>query len=109
MVTLLAYKAEDYPESLEGKSVYPTNFTPYFSTTLSFSTNLQFPPASAAKSTITEPGFIAFTCSSKINSGASFPGINAVVIIISTSLAYFANNSISALIKAGDISLAYPP
>lgn len=70
---------------------------------------MQLPPASAAKSTITEPGFIDLTCSSKINSGAGLPGIKAVVIIISQSLAYLANNSISALIKAGDISLAYPP
>lgn len=48
---------------------------------------MQLPPASEAKSTITEPGFISLTCSSKINSGASLPGIKAVVIIISTSLA----------------------
>lgn len=106
---LLPYKAEDYPDNLEGKSVYPTIFTPCFSTILPFSTNLQFPPASAAKSTITLPAFISLTCSSKISSGASLPGIKAVVIIISTSLHYYLNKAISAAINSGDISLAYPP
>lgn len=89
LVILFAYKAEDYPANLEGKSVYATNLTPCFSTTFPFSINLQLPPASAAKSTITLPGFIALTCSSVSNSGAGFPGIKAVVIIISTSLHYF--------------------
>jgi len=42
----------------------------------------------------------------KINFGAGFPGIKAVVIIISTSFAYLVNNSISAAINSGDISLA---
>jgi hypothetical protein len=44
-----------------------------------------------------------------IRSGAGFPGIKAVVIIISTSLAYFMKRSISAAMNSGDISLAYPP
>ena len=58
---------------------------------------------------MTEPGFINATCSSVIRVGAFLPGIRAVVTIISTSLAYYANNSISAAINSGDISLAYPP
>lgn len=49
----------------------------------------QLPPFSAAQSTMTEPGFIFLTAFSEINLGAGFPGIKAVVMIISTSLAYF--------------------
>jgi hypothetical protein len=41
-----------------------------------------------------------------ISLGAGLPGIRAVVIMISTSLAYFANNSISAFMNSGDISFA---
>ena len=44
-----------------------------------------------------------------INFGAGLPGIKAVVTIISTSLAYLANNFISSSINSLDISLAYPP
>jgi len=66
----------------------------------------QLPPFSDARSTITEPGFIESTISFKINFGAGLPGIKAVAIIISTSFAYFLNNSISAAINSGDISLA---
>lgn len=89
--------------------MYPINLTPYFSIIYPGLINLQFPPASEAKSTITLPGFIAFTCSSKISSGAALPGINAVVTIMSTSLAYLANKAISASMNSLDISLAYPP
>jgi hypothetical protein len=39
-------------------------------------------------STITDPYLIALTASSYIKVGAAFPGIKAVLIIISTSLAY---------------------
>lgn len=70
---------------------------------------MQFPPASAARSMITEPGFMTSTCSSMISLGAGLLGIRAVVIMISQSLAYFLNNAISAAINSGDISLAYPP
>ena len=56
----------------------------------------QFPPASEAKSTTTEPGFIASTCSFLMSLGAGLPGIKAVVIMISTSLAYFKKSAISA-------------
>ena len=47
----------------------------------------QLPPVAAAKSTITEPGFIESTISLVIKRGAGFPGIAAVVIIMSTSFA----------------------
>lgn len=106
---LFAYRADDYPDSLLGKSVNPIIFTPCTSTILLATVKGQFPPASAAKSTKTEPLFMALICSSNIKMGAFFPGIKAVVMIISTSFAYFANKSISALINSGDISFAYPP
>ena len=66
----------------------------------------QLPPFWAAKSTTTLPGFIESTISLVIKRGAGFPGINAVVIMISTSLACSANNAISASINAFDITLA---
>lgn len=86
----------------------------------------QFPPASAARSTTTEPGFMAASIwelqsmevhvtsilqltSSVISFGAGLPGINAVVITISTSLHCSRKSFISASMNSLDISFAYPP
>lgn len=46
---------------------------------------------------------------SVIRTGAFFPGINAVVMIMSTSLHWSANNVISASMNSLLISFAYPP
>jgi len=43
----------------------------------------QFPPASAARSTITLPGFISSTAEAGISFGAGRPGTSAVVTITS--------------------------
>lgn len=87
--------------------MYPITVTPLAVLIFSCGTVYsQLPPFSEAKSTITDPGFIESTMAFKINFGAGLPGIKAVVIIISTSFAYFANNSISAAMNSGDISLA---
>jgi hypothetical protein len=43
----------------------------------------QLPPASAARSTITEPGFISATALAGISFGAGRPGTSAVVTITS--------------------------
>lgn len=69
----------------------------------------QFPPASAARSTITDPLRINPTISSVIVIGAFLPGIRAVVMMMSTSAAYFLNSSAYALRNSGVISLVYPP
>jgi len=45
------------------------------------------PPASAARSTTTEPAFIDSIISLEISFGAGFPGMSAVVIMMSTSRA----------------------
>ena len=45
----------------------------------------QLPPRSAARSTTTEPGFIASTMSSSQSFGAGRPGISAVVMTMSIS------------------------
>ncbi len=66
----------------------------------------QLPPCSAARSTITLPGRIDSTISRVINFGAGFPGINAVVMMMSTSLAWAANNAISASMNSLLIVLA---
>ena len=73
------------------------------------SVSSQFPPCSAARSTITEPGFMDLTMSAVISLGAGLPGMSAVVMMMSTSLACSANNSISALMNSSLITLAYPP
>lgn len=46
-----------------------------------------FPPCAAAMSTMTLPGFIEATCSAVISRGAGRPGMRAVVMMMSTSLA----------------------
>ena len=66
----------------------------------------QLPPASAAKSTITDPGFMAATISSVINVGAGRPGISAVVITMSTSLHCSMNSFISASMNSFDMTFA---
>ena len=65
----------------------------------------QLPPFSAARSTITDPRFMLFTISSVMRTGAGLLGMSAVVMMMSTSRACAANISISALMKAGLISL----
>lgn len=92
---MLEYKAEDCPANLDGKSVYPTILTALSLITISFGTvSSQLPPASEARSITTEPGFMAATWVAGHRFGAFFPGIRAVEITISTSLAYFKNISI---------------
>ena len=44
------------------------------------------PPCSAARSTITLPGFIDCTISAVMSLGAGLPGMSAVVMMMSTSL-----------------------
>jgi hypothetical protein len=85
---LLAYKDEAYPGNLDGRSVYPMTLTPFGVSKISpFLQYSQLPPFSAARSTMTDPFLIESTISLVINFGAGFPGIKAVVTIISTSLA----------------------
>ncbi|CAB4952813.1 unannotated protein [freshwater metagenome] len=45
------------------------------------------PPFWAAMSTITEPGFMLATISAVISNGAGRPGMSAVVMMMSTSVA----------------------
>ncbi|SRN41827.1 Uncharacterised protein [Shigella flexneri] len=66
----------------------------------------QLPPFWAARSTITLPAFMESTISRVISFGAGLPGISAVVTMISTSFAWAAKSSISALMNASDITLA---
>lgn len=91
----MEYKADDYPANLDGKSVYPTTLTLLSEIAISFGiVSSQLPPASAARSITTEPGFMAATWVAGHRFGAFFPGIRAVEITISTSLAYFKNIAI---------------
>ena len=62
--------------------------TPFFVTMrLPATEPATFPPCAAAMSTITLPGFISDTSLAVINFGAGLPGIKAVVMMMSTSLA----------------------
>ena len=67
----------------DAKLLYPIILILFFSIILSGSENAEFPPCSAARSHITEPGFIDKTISSVIILGAFLPGMSAVQIIIS--------------------------
>ena len=72
----------------------------------SFTVSLQFPPFSAAKSTMTEPGFMLATMSDVQSSGASRFGINAVVMTISISGAISRNFDNCAAENSGDDTAA---
>ena len=101
------YKLEDCVAILLGKSVNPITFTLFFVSIILLGTvTSQFPPCSAAKSTITEPGFISSTISFGHNFGAGIPGMRAVVITISISGACFLNNSISFSMNSLEAGLA---
>ena len=56
-------------------------------TTWSVTVPSTLPPLAAAMSTITLPGFIEATISAVMSRGAGLPGISAVVMMMSTSLA----------------------
>ena len=57
-------------------------------TVLSTTLTSQFPPREVARSTTIEPGFICATVFWYNNIGAFLPGIKAVEIMMSASLAY---------------------
>ena len=67
-------------------------FTPFSSTVSPGFEPSTFPPVSAARSTITEPGAISRTASAVISSGAGRPGIWAVVMITSWRFAASASS-----------------
>ena len=66
----------------------------------------QLPPASAARSTTTEPGRISASMSRVMSLGAGRPGMSAVVTMMSTSFACLRNSSISAAMNSSLIGLA---
>lgn len=70
------------------RSVYPMMVTPLgvvvFSPGMTPST---LPPLAAAMSTMTDPGFMLLTMSAVMSRGAGRPGMRAVVMMMSTSLA----------------------
>ena len=80
--------------------------TPFQTISLPASVQAQFPPCSAAKSTITEPGFICATISSVTSLGACLPGTWAVVITISEFLTWLATSSWVRFLLSSEISLA---
>mmetsp|Transcript_18195 Transcript_18195/g.41912 ORF Transcript_18195/g.41912 Transcript_18195/m.41912 type:complete len:205 (+) Transcript_18195:2239-2853(+) len=107
---LLAYREDDVVGRREGKSVYPMHVTP-LSVTISSSLTVvsMFPPASAARSTVTLPDFIFPTISRVTMTGAVRPGMRAVVMTTSTSSHCLVSISRAAACHSALISLAYPP
>ncbi len=80
--------------------------TPCFTTEAPGSVSSQLPPCSAAMSTITLPGFMLLTISAVMSLGAGLPGISAVVMMMSTSLACLAYISRWACWKPSLMTLA---
>ncbi|MNY29581.1 hypothetical protein D3C86_1636330 [compost metagenome] len=69
-----------------GRLVSPMIVTSCFSTIRPFSDSGQLPPRSTARSTSTEPGFMAATVSAETSVGAGRPGISAVAMTMSACL-----------------------
>src|SRR5213593_4737316 len=83
--TLRAYSALASAATSAARLVSPTIVTPYRCVVLPGSVSGQLPPAGAAMSTITLPGFMLLTISSVTSTGAGRPGISAVVITTSAA------------------------
>ena len=93
----------------DGRFVGPRIVTLCTTTVSSACVSSQLPPRSAARSTITLPGFIMVTASAVISSGDCRPGIAAVVITTSLSEANSAISSRCLPRNSSDCCLAYPP
>src|SRR5207253_8392518 len=95
--------------SVLGRLRGPRMTTPSRRTSAPGSVTSQFPPVSAARSTITEPGFMPRTASLVIRIGARLPGIAAVVITTSASFTCCAMKASSRRWVSSESCLAYPP
>ncbi len=69
----------------------------------------QLPPPSAARSTMTAPGFMLRTISPVSSLGANTPPMSAVVITTSDCATCAASSSRCLALSSSDSSLAYPP
>mmetsp|Transcript_19589 Transcript_19589/g.26566 ORF Transcript_19589/g.26566 Transcript_19589/m.26566 type:complete len:224 (+) Transcript_19589:2107-2778(+) len=109
-IWLLLKRDEEVDASRLFMSVYPMHFTPLGVTiSWSFIVVSMLPPVSAARSTVTDPGFMTSTMSFVISTGALRPGMRAVPMMISTSSHCFFSIFAAASNHSGDISFAYPP
>mmetsp|Transcript_2058 Transcript_2058/g.5705 ORF Transcript_2058/g.5705 Transcript_2058/m.5705 type:complete len:225 (-) Transcript_2058:273-947(-) len=90
-------------------SVYPTQVVLPCCTTFPGAVVATLPPASAARSTVTDPGGMASTISWVIRTGAFLPGMRAVVMMALVDLHSSRSIFRAASNHSGDISLAYPP
>ncbi len=104
--TLRAYSADASAATNVARSGSPTMCTPCLTTVLLSSDSGQLPPCDTARSTITEPGFMALTVSSEISTGAGRPGISAVVMMMSASLARSCTSSAWRRIQSAGIGRA---
>src|SRR5205085_1701159 len=81
--------------SVLGRLSGPRTITPSRRTSDPGAVTSQLPPVSAARSTMTEPGFMPRTASAVIRIGARLPGMAAVVITTSASFTCCAMNASS--------------
>ena len=93
----------------EGRFVVPSIVTPPCSTTSPGTVSSQFPPVSAARSTITEPARMRSTALAGISFGAGRPGTAAVVITTSKSGMRSSSAACCCACSSAESSLAYPP
>ena len=81
-----------------GRLGSPTMVTPSSVTVSPGRVSSQFPPASAARSTITEPGRIPRAASAVMSTGAGRPGMSAVVMTASDSATWRRDQLLLALV-----------
>src|SRR5579884_1137726 len=106
---LREYSCEACSAIVLGTLSGPRIFTSWRTTVFPASVSSQFPPVSAARSMITEPGFISSTAFSVTSTGARRPGTAAVVITTSTLPIASAISSCWRACCSGVSSLSYPP
>src|SRR5215208_7136195 len=107
--TLRAYSWLAWNGIVLGRFSGPTIVTPPASTTSPGRVSSQFPPVSAARSTITDPSRIFSTAAAGTSLGAGRPGMAAVVMTASKSGIRSSSASCCRSCSSGVSSRAYPP
>ena len=106
LVRFFAKSSEETAGTMPAGLVTPWIWTPYLTTTFPGSVSSQLPPASAAMSTTTEPGFMPITISLVSRIGAGRPWMRAVVMTTSAWAACLPSSSRCRRRKSSDCSFA---
>ena len=89
----ISTKLQEATIATEDRTFYSNSGVDYRRLAIAIVYDLTHHSSTLGASTITLPGFIDCTISAVISFGAGLPGISAVVMMMSTSLACFANSS----------------